>query len=115
MIQKINIWEINYREKYYTLFSQSYKLLCILTSKEKVTDEISDVLDTFWFEIVELKFNESANEFSPQNKQIFWDLPRIYERDFDLVDVYSKISLTDTGDVFFLPFQENLVIWLNEK
>ena len=43
------------------------------------------------------------------------DLQGNYECDFDLVDVYSKIVFTYTGDLFILPFQENLVIWLNKN
>ena len=99
----------------YTFFSQSHKLLCILNFVTQAINERTEAIDTVWFEIVEIHFNDSANEFFIKKKQIFLDLQGNYECDFDLVDVYSKTVLTDTGDLFFLPFQENLVIWLNEK
>ena len=114
MMQKFDICEIMDINKYYTLFSQSRKLLCIL-DKYWVIGEKPDVVDTVWFEIVEICFNDSAMNFSLQYKQIFLDLHENNECDFELVNVYSKTSLTDTGDLFFLSFQENLVIWLNEK
>ena len=115
MMQTIDIWDINGRDWYCTFFSQSHKLLCILNLTNQVINIRSDAVDTVWFEIVELHFNNSANEFFIKKDQIFLDLQGNYEWDFDLVDVYSKASLTDTGDLFFLAFKENLVIWLNEK
>ena len=113
MMQELIIKDDLSGDKYYTFFSQSHKLLCILALKDQDIKKRSSDVDSVWFEIVELKFKISTNEFFIEKKQIFLDLH--CEQNFDLVDVYSNISLTDTGDLLFLPFQKKLAIWFNEK